>query len=474
MHRIYLLIATALVVLVAPCHLMAAQAYNYEDGTSFVYEDFLAWFKESQAAVPQFVDGDIILEKDRHLTDPFVPPGQQMADFYGEPVTIKDAGDLSPPQHFKDATAKFAGQVTIDDKGAIQNYTAGTPFDRSTFVEGDRASGFKAMWNYNFRYHAYGLYLHKNDWIWTERGGSHDDHEIMKNPETGKYYKGGGKFSRVLHLRYQRMNCMNLTMLDHPNTGYAMDHKWCDDVEWREFSDFWHPFDIAGTAFIVMRYRDAYRADDAWAYIPSLRRVRRISAEVKSDSLLGTEDTLEDFYGFNGRVLEWEWEYVGRTKILAIARSRYAWPYFGGPNGITAIDNWALREVDVVAGKPNWAGHPYSTKIMIFDADNNIPWYSESYDRAGKLWKVWRIPSTWTEDPWYNDGEKAEETNPFIGAVQPTPEGQRVNSFQGIDVFNLQNGRSTLIPSREGSGYPNMTVKHAKRVLDINRLTQGR
>jgi hypothetical protein len=58
--------------------------------------------------------------------------------------------------------------------------------------------------------------------------------------------------------------------------------------------------------------------------------------------------------------------------------------------------------------------------------------------------------------------------------VQPTVEGARVNSFQGIDVFNLQNGRSTLIPSREGSGYPHVTVKHAKRVLDINRLTQGR
>ena len=42
MHRIYLLIATALVVLVAPSQVMAGKAYIYEDGTSFVYEDFLA------------------------------------------------------------------------------------------------------------------------------------------------------------------------------------------------------------------------------------------------------------------------------------------------------------------------------------------------------------------------------------------------------------------------------------------------
>ncbi len=460
------------IVLTAP-GLSIAKQFNYEDGATFTYEDFLAWYNESKDIEPQFVDGDVINAEDRDLTDPFVPPGLQMADFYGEPVTIKDAGDLSPPKHFTDATTRYAGQATVDSNGALQNFTAGTPFDRATFTPG-RESGFKAMWNYNFRYQHYGLYLHKNDWVWTERGGSHENHEIKKNPETAKYYGGGGKFARVLHLRYQRVNCMNLTMGDHPNTGYTFDDRWCEGVEWREFSDFWHPFDVAGTGFIVMRYRDPYKTDDAWAYIPSLRRVRRISAEVKSDSLLGTEDTLEDFYGFAGRVLEWEWEYVGRKKILAIARSRYAWPYFGGPNGITAIDDWALREVDIVKGTPNWEGHPYSTKIIMFDAQNNIPWYSEAYDRAGKLWKVWRIPGIWTEDPHYDDGNKAETKNPFTGKSAPTPEGTRMSGFQGIDVFNLQNGRSTLIPSREGIGYPTVTIKDAKRVLDLNRLTQGR
>ena len=474
MYRNCLVLIAVLVTAFAPFQLMAAQAYNYEDGAGFVYEDFLKWYNENKDAVPQFVDGDVITEAERHLTDPFIPPGLQMADMYGEPVTIKDAGDISPPQFFKDATAKFAGSVSIDGNGALQGYVAGTPFDRATFTPGSRDDGFKAMWNFNFRYQYYGIVLHKNDWIWTVRGGDHDNHEIMKNPETGKYYGGGGTFSRNLHLRYQRVNCMNLTMGDHPAEGYKFGHRWCDGIEWREFSDFWHPFDIAGTGFIVMRYADPYATDDAWAYIPSLRRVRRISAEVKSDSLLGTEDTLEDFYGFNGRVLEWEWEYVGPKQILAISRSRYPYPYFGGPNGITAIDDWALRTVDVVMGKPNWKGHPYTTKIIMFDSQNNIPWYSEAYDRGGKLWKVWRIPSVWTEDEHFEEGNKANSTNPFTGAHEPTPPGTRMCTFQGIDVFNLQNGRSTLIPSREGIVYPTVTIKAAKRVLDLNRLTQGR
>lgn len=462
-----------LCALAAPAQLMA-KGYVYEDGANFTFEDFKAWMAANKDAQPQFVDGDVITEADRHLTDPFVPPGLQMADFYGEPVTIKDAGDLSPPQHFIDATEKFRGQPAIDQNGALTNYKAGTPFDRSTFVPGSREDGFRAMWNYDFRYQHYGLSLHRNDWVWATRGGEHDNHDIMKDPEWAKYYKGGGKFDRILHLRYQKILCMNLTMPGHPEQNYSFDDRWCEDIQWREYSDFWHPFDIAGTGFIVMRHADPYKPDDAWAYIPSLRRVRRISVEVKADSLLGTEDTLEDFYGFAGRVMEWEWEYLGSMKILAIARSRYPYPYFGGPNGVTAIDDWALREVDVVAGKPNWKSHPYGLKILMFDAQNNIPWYSESYDRSGKLWKVWRIPSVWTEDPHFENGQKHAGTNPFTRGPDPTPEGVRMCTFQGIDVFNVQNGRSTLIPSREGIGYPVVDAAKGRRILDINRLTQGR
>ena len=47
-------------------------------------------------------------------------------------------------------------------------------------------------------------------------------------------------------------------------------------------------------------------------------------------------------------------------------------------------------------------------------------------------------------------------------------------TFQGIDVFNMQNGRSTLIPSREDIGYPVVKVKTGERILNVNRLTQGR
>ncbi len=96
---------------------------------------------------------------------------------------------------------------------------------------------------------------------------------------------------------------------------------------------------------------------------------------------------------------------------------------------------------------------------------NDIPYYSEAYDSAGELWKIWKIPAVWTEDPQFKERDK------FGGDF--TPEGTKMSAFQGIQVVNLQNGRATLIPCR-GLSYPRTELSKIKRDLDINILSEGR
>ena len=296
-------------------------------------EEFEAWLKENQSAQFQFVDGDLVHNEDCDKLKSFVPPGWIQAGFCfpGMEYRIKDAGDITPPQVYKDATEKFAGQATIDDKGGLQNYTAGRPFDRTKFTPGSTEDGYKAIWNYNWRWQHEGLRIEEVEWVWVERGeGGHDDHELMKR-WTGQYYGGGGKFSRILYGPYQKVIMNGLS--SRPETNYRIPGRWADNTEFREYTGFTSPFDIAGTAFLILRYMDPHATDDSWAYIPSLRRVRRISVEVKSDVLLGTEDTLEDFYGFAGRPVDWDWTFLGVINTLSISRSRDLNTHFGGPDG---------------------------------------------------------------------------------------------------------------------------------------------
>ena len=437
--------------------------------SAFTAEDHIAWIKANQEAQPQFVEGDVITYDKADLIRPFIPEEQQDdLIFPGMEMTIKDAGDLSPAEAFQTATKKYYGTATLTDNGAIGNYQAGMPFDPENFTAGSKDDGWKQVWNWTFRWNNDGLKINDVHWVWVRKGGDHDKHEVMSTSggKYSEYYTGGGTFERVLAGPYQRVIMSHRA--DLPESGYRMNNGkgFAKNTNFREYTGFTSPFDIAGTAFLILRYDDVMKADDSWAYIPSLRRVRRISVEVKSDSLLGTDHTLEDFYGFNGRPMEHTWEYVGTANLLAVIRSKHTDTVFYGPNGWAPKDDWALRKVDILRMYPGRSNHPYSTKFIYMDRQSTEALYANAFDKAGELWKIWQIQKSWTEDSHY-----AAQREKFKGDV--TNPGTRVLSFQSINVIDKQNNRGTLVPCR-GVSYPDTTIKKVKRTHDVNYLTEGR
>ena len=447
----------AVMIAAAAATPLAAQAYGPDD--------FLSWVKTNQDAQPQFVDGDVITYDKADLVRPFIPTEfHNEWLFDGMEMTIKDAGDLTPAPMYMEATEKFKGQATIASDGAIENYTAGRPFDPENYAPG-KESGWKMVWNWMYRWQNEGLTVGEVHWVWVRRGGDHSGHEIMNNTYS-KYYEGGGTFERVLAGPYKRV--MMSYRADLADEGYVLNggEGFAKNTEFREYTGFTSPFDIAGTAFLILRYKDPRKADDSWAYIPSLRRVRRISVEVKSDSLLGTDHTLEDFYGFNGRPLEHEWEYVGTARMLVVARSRNANTVYYGPNGWAVKDDYALRLVDIMRQYPKSSTHPYSTKFICVDRVSGESYYANAFDKAGELWKVWQLTKVWSEDPWFD-----EHSQEFNG--QETPDGTNFQVFQSINVVDLQNDRGTLVPTR-GISAPRNDFSKIKRQLDVNYLTEGR
>jgi hypothetical protein len=451
-----------------PIHyaLTAALAAHTLGANAITPDDHLAWIKANQDAQPQFVDGDVITYENADLIRPFIPVEQQdTLIFPGMEMKIKDAGDLTPSDAYKAATEQFAGQATIAGDGALENYTAGRPFDPATFTPGSKEDGSKMIWNWTWRWANAGLKIEEVHWVWVREGGEHSGHEIMSNAggKYAEYYLGGGTFERVLTGPYQRV--MMSARVDLADQNYRLNNGkgFAKNTAFREYTGFTAPFDIAGTAFLILRYDDARKTDDSWAYIPSLRRVRRISVEVRSDSLLGTDHTLEDFYGFNGRPIEHEWEYVGTARILAVIRSRTTDTVYYGPNGWAPLDDWALRTVDIMRMYPR-AGHPYSTKFIYNDRESGEAPYANAFDQSGQIWKVWQIQKVWTEDPHYKDQSK-------FGGSETLP-GVRKAAFQSINVIDLQNKRGTLVPCR-GNSFPNTPFRKVKRTHDVNYLTEG-
>jgi hypothetical protein len=357
-------------------------------------------------------------------------------------MKIVAAQKYPPHPKYVEATVKYACQASIDSKGMIQNYTAGQPFPYSEWAkeatnhacdlkESDPQFSLKLAWNVNYRW----------------QGGSGLN---LPHWGTSNMRNRGKEMWRLSH-----------------------------EVEWAEFFDVKTPFDLRGTMFLLYRYITD-KEDDTWAYIPALRRVRRIAATQKSDSLLGTEFTLEDFYIFSGYVWDHQWEFMGEsTKLAALNSPRTCFPSIMspdeatretgmtelgneeqwyhcsfGPYGALAFDGESYQKRTAVQldDVPRQKGHPYSRKKIWYDKETLMPMYSIMYDRAGKPYRIINSIFKWSED-------------------SPTPanKGKFVNNYAHILIVNVQNENSHTIQF-DNANAAVFSIADSKKYYDTTKL----
>ena len=116
------------------------------------------------------------------------------------------------------------------------------------------------------------------------------------------------------------------------------------------------PFDARGIMLMTYRYKSTptkprakAKNDDTWVYVPTLRRVRRISTAQRTDAVSGTDFTFDDLRSFAGIVPQYEWQCLGEMDMIAPMNTKVkAYPYEKdhnfGPYGLSyADDRWELR-----------------------------------------------------------------------------------------------------------------------------------
>jgi len=459
----------ALSALVVGLSLGRANAQDVKTYTRATFDEWLQKYKDTK---PDFKPGDVLTAKDMERMRPFIPPGYlEQLSFPEFQAKIIPAADHRPRKDYVECSEKYQNQTKLNADGSMANYVCGQPFPNSDLKVGDPQSGIKAAWNFEFRWQNFGFFCVPPA-TWDRFGGTHViptwepppldwlegvlgfKWEAPSGDEMKMIYGGGGNFQRSLFCLYRKLIHSHLPMFAPTHNIPAPD---AATYEWKEFTGFFGPFDIRGTAFIIYRYNDPFRADDAWAYIPNLRRVRRISAEVKSDSLLGTDHTLEDFYGFAGRPLEWKWKFLGMKDALCVMDSAHDYTYLYGPNGIVPNDSWSVRHFVVMERISKDPRHPYSSVVDFWDPEIWDTFWMQSWDRKGKLWKTWEFQKEWTED----------FKVPYLAAIN---NGVRTSNFQSVQVLDTQNDRGTIWITP--GGYPNVDMGKATALYDINKLEQ--
>lgn len=296
-------------------------------------------------------------------------------------VTIEKTTSFDPPAPYIEATKKNAGKTKLGD-GNLVGFVAGRPFVEEPSTS-DPKSGEKLAWN-----NKYALIAGDGGTIY---------------PFYWKYRDmNSGKLERQIKLKVHSLNFKHRTTTDPipevtPNPS---------DIFRGLYIYVEEPYDVKDTQLLIQRHEDDMKRDNAWLYLGFQRRVRRLASGQTTDAFLGSDLMIEDFEGYNNRVADNKWTFIG-TKLLLVPyynhndlkqlsdefkeADGYRYVDFHGKGNCFPNVTWQLRKIHVIEAVPVDPNHPISKRIMYMDAQTGFYPRTISYDRAGKLWKTWMI-----------------------------------------------------------------------------------
>jgi len=353
---------------------------------------------------------------------------------------VLEIGELSynpaefmPPAVLESLTAN-AGKYDIDEKGIIiekssgkaPDFIVGLPFPNIDLD--DPRVGYKIMHNKNYYTYATGNIDVPFQTSWIGRNAGIE----------------------------RSMDCQYLTYVfdgDPSHKGEANP----ENVELYSIIRILAPFDIAGTNVLLWRYRDD-RADSSFTYVPSIRRVRRMSPANRSDAFVGTDFCVDDAWGYAGKVSAFEWKVLRKEDQLVPFYPNYPLPLVKTEEGSWKAQNpgkqyqpilglkkegytgapwfptnlvWVKRPTYVIECKAKDPYYNYGFQYLWVDAEYYQPSWKVIHDRSGAYWKV-----EWQPETGY---ESADKTVRLMGLTCMLAVDDRTDHASFIDLVHPKN-----------------------------------
>jgi len=313
--------------------------------------------------------GDKITDQNVDKVKDLVSPGMEWCIKRGWPITIGETKRIEWPKAYKEATEKYASQAKLTPDGLdVKNYVAGMPFPQ--IDPKDPQVAYKIMWNYSYQF------------LTT------DDVDLRNfDADTGSI-ADHGPMSVERHFLLDHFRRLFWTgrlyvepKPEKPNpNGYRAQQGLYPILE---------PFDLKGVGALGNRYVDSGKQDDSWLYLPSLRRVRRLSTAQRSDALFGQDTDVDSYYGYAGHIAWMDWKYLGEKDVIGAFHAKN-YPVKWHEKVDWAFDDvWEKRKVYVLEGVSKLPQYAYSKRVLYIDKEGWVMPFTDIYDRSGELWKIW-------------------------------------------------------------------------------------
>jgi hypothetical protein len=352
------------------------------------------------AAAPVTADvqpGDVITKANADKVKDLVSPGMMWCIQHGWPMKIVATQPIPLRKAFLEATEKYSGQVKLGADGiALENWVAGKPFPNVD--ASDPHAAIKIMYNY---YVQIGI----------------DDLDLRN------FDADTGPISEDRPLQVERH-----FLIDHFRRLFYVGRLYVDPKpEIPNKEGFWfketlhpliEPFDLKGVGFTYYRYTDPAKQDDSWLYLPSLRRVRRLSTAQRSDALFGQDTDQDSYGGYAGQIAWMDWKLIGEKDMLAAFHTtNFPVKWAEGAADWAFEGEWEKRKVWVVEGTSKLPQYAYSKRVLFVDKEIYAIPYSDIYDRGGQLWKIWINNFKFGNEAFPGSAMKYGESTPFIPSI---------------------------------------------------------
>ena len=310
-----------------------------------------------------------------------ISPGLEWCVKHGWPITIGEYKPIAWPAAYKEATEKYSSQVKLAPDGlTLENYVAGQPFP--VLDPNDANIAKKIMWNYEY----------KTTLI--------DDVDLRNfDADTGTIYGGTTPMSVERHFLLDHFRGIRYIgrLYNDPKPTWQTN----EGIQAKSsLHPILEPFDLKGVGGLSYRYVDPSKQDDTWLYLPSLRRVRRLSTAQRSDALFGQDTDVDSYYGYAGHIAWMEWKFLGEKEMLGVYHANnYPVKWAAGGADYAFDDVFEKRKVYVVEGISKLAQYAYGKRVLFIDKETFTVPYSDIYDRAGQLWKIWINQFTFRKQP---------------------------------------------------------------------------
>jgi len=134
------------------------------------------------------------------------------------------------------------------------------------------------------------------------------------------------------------------------------------------------PQNIKGLSVLTWNYLDPVKDQEVWLWLPSLRKVRRISQSEADDPFMGSEFTTEEM-----STRKWE------DETYRMLGEKTFGGYTAVTNGRTYFKDKNCYVVEATPKRKDWY---YSKRVVWLDKDFAGLVFDEVYDPAGRKWKT--------------------------------------------------------------------------------------